>query len=424
MKILHIALKDLVRSLRSAFALVMMFVAPVLITAIIYFAFGGLGSGQKGFELPTTRLQVADLDRPLPSSGDFAAGRALLQFLQSEGVDRIVQVTEAGSEAEARAAVERKEADVALIIPPGLTAAVMAPAGRATIVLYQDPTLTIGPALVKGIVGQFVDGINGARIAATVVAGQLSRWGHGVDQATVEQVATRYAAWAQELGQRRAQGDDPGIERQLPPSTREPADQRAAMIAGIMAGQIIFFAFYTGAATAESILREHEEGTLARLSTTPTPAATILGGKFAGVFVTLVVQVAVLLAAAGLLFRIRWGQPLPVLLVTLAMIVAAAGFGLFVMSFVKNTRQAGAVFGGVLTVTGMAGGLFTTGFQNLPSFYTTINLFTPHGWALRGWRVVLAGGGVGGVLMPVLVTLGLGTAFFAIGALLFRRRFR
>ena len=36
MKILDIAFKDLLRSFRSAFGLVMMFVAPLLITGLIY----------------------------------------------------------------------------------------------------------------------------------------------------------------------------------------------------------------------------------------------------------------------------------------------------------------------------------------------------------------------------------------------------
>ena len=40
MKILDIAFKDLTRSFRSAFAVGMMFVAPLLITGLIYFAFG------------------------------------------------------------------------------------------------------------------------------------------------------------------------------------------------------------------------------------------------------------------------------------------------------------------------------------------------------------------------------------------------
>jgi len=96
---------------------------------------------------------------------------------------------------------------------------------------------------------------------------------------------------------------------------------------------------------------------------------------------------------------------------------------MLLMSFVKSTRQSGPVVGGVLTVFGMAGGLFTTGFQKLPAAYETINLLTPHGWALRGWKAVLAGGGLSEVLLPTLVTLGMGVVFFVVGALVFRRRF-
>ena len=39
MKVLDIAFKDMVRSFRCGFMLIMMFVAPLLITGLIYFAF-------------------------------------------------------------------------------------------------------------------------------------------------------------------------------------------------------------------------------------------------------------------------------------------------------------------------------------------------------------------------------------------------
>jgi ABC-2 type transport system permease protein len=107
----------------------------------------------------------------------------------------------------------------------------------------------------------------------------------------------------------------------------------------------------------------------------------------------------------------------------LGLVVAAAGLGVFIMSFLKSTRQAGPVMGTVLTLSGMVGGLFTTGFQNLPAAYDTITLLTPHGWALRGWKLALAGGGVSDVLLPALGTLGMGIVFFGIGALVFRKRF-
>ena len=81
MRVLHIALKDLLRSFRSAFLLVMMFVAPLLLTALIYFAFGR--SGGDRFALPVTRIQVANLDQVDRQSG-LSAGQMLADYLQSE----------------------------------------------------------------------------------------------------------------------------------------------------------------------------------------------------------------------------------------------------------------------------------------------------------------------------------------------------
>ena len=43
----------------------------------------------------------------------------------------------------------------------------------------------------------------------------------------------------------------------------------------IMAGMLVFYAFFTGVASAGSILQEEESGTLPRLFTTPTPQSTV-----------------------------------------------------------------------------------------------------------------------------------------------------
>ena len=421
MKVLDIALKDMLRSFRSGFALVMMFVVPLLVTGIMQFAFGGLGS-DGGFDLPVTRVQVVNLDQPGPQFS-FSFGQMLVGFLQDERLADLLQVTEAADEADARAAVDNQDAGVAVIIPPNFTTAALAPEGSAEVTLYQDPTLTLGPSIVKEMVSQFVDGFAGTKIAGSVVADQLGQRGVAIDAGLRQDIAMQYAAWAEALGQSRGEGAHPALDIQSPPSEAEPASQGAGMMGPVMAGMVIFFAFFTGASTAETIIREDEEGTLARLFTTPTPRAAILGGKFAASFITLIVQVVVLMLASAVIFRIRWGEPLSVALVALGLVVAAAGLGVFIMSFLKSTRQAGPVMGMVLTLSGMVGGLFTAGIPNLPANYDTITLLTPHGWALRGWRLVMAGGGVSDVLLPALVTLGMGIIFFAIGALVFRRRF-
>ncbi len=60
MKILNIAFKDLTRSFRSAFAIGMMLVAPMMLTGLIYFAFGGTSSDSPS--MPTINVGFVNLD--------------------------------------------------------------------------------------------------------------------------------------------------------------------------------------------------------------------------------------------------------------------------------------------------------------------------------------------------------------------------
>lgn len=418
MKVLDVALKDLLRSFRSPFTLVMMFAAPLSITGLLYFAFGGLVGGDGGFNLARTQVQVVNQDEAA-APAEFAAGARLVEFLQDEAVAEVLAVTVVAGEAEARAAVDAQEAGVAVIIPAGFSNALAAPGERAAVTLYQDPTLTIGPGIVKDLVAHFLDGFSGAQIAGSLTAEQLSKQGVGVDATTVEEATVAYASWLN-LG---AHHEEEAIAVRPPAGRTETMGGGVSVLAPTMAGMMIFFVFFIGAYGAESIIREDEEGTLERLFTTPTSRSNILGGKFVAVVLALVIQIAVLLVSSSLLFDIRWGQPATVLLAAMGLIVAAAGLGLLLMSFIKSTRQTGPVMGGVLPVLGMLGGLFTTGIPTLPTAFDTITLVTPHGWALRAWKLALAGAGPGEVLVPALVLAGMGLVFFGAGAALFRKRF-
>jgi hypothetical protein len=168
MKVLDIALKDLLRSSRSAAFWAFGFSVPFLTAVLLYFAFGGTGVGEGGFDLPTTRVQILNLDMDTIQTGGFSAGETLVEFLQSESLGDLLEVTEVEDAAAARAAVDSREAGVAVIIPEAFTTTAFGTEGRAAIEVYQDPTLTLGPGIVKGIVSQYADGFAGSKIAAGV----------------------------------------------------------------------------------------------------------------------------------------------------------------------------------------------------------------------------------------------------------------
>jgi ABC-2 type transport system permease protein len=197
------------------------------------------------------------------------------------------------------------------------------------------------------------------------------------------------------------------------------------IVGPIMGGMMVFYAFYTGASTAQSILREEEERTLPRLFTTPTSQATILSGKLLSVFLTVCVQVVVLLIAAHLLFGIQWGDFLPVSLMAAGIIVSASSFGVFINSFLKSTKQGGVLFGGVLTVTGMLGmiRIFAMGSPAAARMSETVSLLVPQGWAVRGLMQAMGVEPISNVLTTLLASLVWSVVFFVVGVWRFNRRY-
>lgn len=187
---------------------------------------------------------------------------------------------------------------------------------------------------------------------------------------------------------------------------------------------MIFFAFFTGGYPMMSILREDEEGTLARLFSTPTGRADILAGKFLAVVLTVTLQGMVLMTAGHYAFGIAWGQPAAVALATLGQVLAASGLGVLLISFVKTSKQGGPVLGGGLTALGMLGGLFTANIPGgMPATFQMLANLTPQGWVLKGWKLALAGSAPADLVLPFVISLALGVAMFAIGAAMFKKRY-
>jgi ABC-2 type transport system permease protein len=427
MKALDLAFKDLLRAFRSVSFLAFGLIVPLLVSGLFYFAFRGLAMGDGGWTLPPTTVQLVNLDAPSQEAGDLRGGALLAEVLRSESLAELLQVTEAPDPDTARAAVDRQRADVAVIIPVGFTQALLQPEGQARVEVYHDPTLTLGPGLVTGIVQQFVDGFAGAKIAADVARSQLAEHGVSLDAAQAGALAQQFAAWAMRLADSEQAGQRPLVAvRPARAGDAEADDVGLSVVSLIMSGMMAFFVFFTGASTALSLLQEEEGGTLARLFTTPTALSAILGGRIIASLATLLLQVVVLLVASALVFGIDWGAPPFIALVTLGTILLAGSFGLFVISLLRDTRQGGIVIGGAMTVAGMVGMMstFTAGTPTATQRpFEVASLLVPHGWVVQGWRQLLEGGGLGELWVSLAVMLALSVVFFALALFRFRRRF-
>jgi ABC-2 type transport system permease protein len=423
MKIIDIALKDLLRSLRSMFLIGMTLLAPLLVTGLIFVAFGGLGSEEGGNDLPSVSVGIVNLDQA-PTGSPVAIGDSLYGMFTDPSVASWLTAVEFADQAAARAALDRQEIGVAVIVPEDFSASILSGKASQPIRILQDPTLTIGPMVVQNMVTSFLDGITGGGVAVQVVMERTSASGLALDVSGINGLIPRYQAWY--IAFQRTLFHDP-VQAALLVSA--PAAEGASQSSGtqifslVMAGQMIFFAFYTGAYAMMSILTEQEEGTLPRLFTTPTDRSVILAGKFLAVLITVFFQGIVLLIAGRLAFSANWGQPVSMLLALLGQVIGSTGLGVLLISLVKTSKQAGPILGGGLSAVGMLSGLFTVAVPNMPAFMNTLSLFTPQGWVLRAWKLAINGSSASELLLPLAVTLGMGLLMFVIGALLFRRRF-
>ena len=425
MKILDIAFKDLTHSFRSAFAIGMMVVAPLMLTGLIYFAFGSMSSGE--VSMTAIKVGVVNADR-LPDNTVLNApiGEDIRSMFFDESVESWIEASDYADEASVRAAVDKQEIGVAVIIPQNFTERYLSGEKDVQVLIVSDPTLSIGPAVVEDMVTMMVDAVAGGGIAIQTIMERLQANGSQPDTAQIPLWVERYGNWYRDFQRALFHNPDKAALVFVAPSAgeTETADPLAKMMGLTMAGQMIFFAFFTGGNSMMSILQEHEEGTLARLFTTPTDRTRILMGKFVAVFITVLLQGVVLMIAGRLAFGVQWGKPISIALALTAQVFAAVGLGVLLISFVKSTKQGGPVLGGGLTALGMLGGLFTANMPNaLPEAMNMIANFTPQGWVLKGWRMALDGSAAGDLLIPFIVTVVMGIVMFVVGAMMFKRRY-
>ncbi len=425
MKIFDIALNDLTRFFRSAFAIGMMVVAPLMLTGLIYFAFGSMSSGD--VSMTAIKVGVVNVDQlPADSVLDAPIGDNIRSMFFDESVESWIAASDYADEASARAAVDKQEIGVAVIIPQNFTARYLSGEKDVQVLIVSDPTLSIGPAVVEDMVTMMVDGVAGGGIAIETIMERLQANGVQPDTAQIPAWVERYTNWYKDFQRALFHDPDKAALVLVAPAAgeTETADPLAQMMGLTMAGQMIFFAFFTGGNSMMSILREDEEGTLARLFTTPTDRTKILMGKFLAVFITVLLQGMVLMLAGDFAFGIQWGKPASVALALAAQVIAAAGLGVLLISFVKSTKQGGPVLGGGLTILGMLGGLFTANIPGgMPEAFNAIGNFIPQGWVLKGWRMALDGSAAGDLLVPFFVTVAMGIIMFVIGAMMFRKRY-
>jgi ABC-2 type transport system permease protein len=146
---------------------------------------------------------------------------------------------------------------------------------------------------------------------------------------------------------------------------------------------------------------------------TPTPIGAILFGEALGRFGTALFQAVFIIAATALLFGVVWGDPLGVTVLALAFSLVGAGIAMLIGSIANDAEQASSI--GVFVGLGVAalGGAMVPP-EIFPEPMATISWVTPHRWALDGFRELILGASLSGLLLPIGVLLAEGVILLAL----------
>lgn len=408
-KILLIGFKDLTVLFRDRAALILMLLAPFVLTlglgVVTGRFFGGTSSG------------LSDIPVIVVNQDDGQLGETLVELFNADELAELMAPVAMDDVAAARAQVESDAMAAVVIIPAGFTDSVIprdaagVTAAPKSIEIYANPARPLSASVVQTVVEMFLSEVEVGAVSGQVIVRQLIASGR---------LAPQEAAEAGEaIGQRLAEGETlAAIQVQRTIAGQNP-DAEFDILSYLAPGMALLFLMYTVSLGARSLLMERDGGTLPRLLITPTTTAQVLAGKLLGTYFSGVAQLAILIGGSTLLFGLRWGDPLGLIALVLAVAAGATGWGVLLASVCRTPGQVASIGSALMLTFGILGGSLVQ--IPFPAWMQPLTQITPNAWGIQGFTELGAGGTLAGIVPNLIALVIMALVLFAISAVLFRR---
>jgi linearmycin/streptolysin S transport system permease protein len=315
--------------------------------------------------------------------------------------------------------VDENKAAAVIIIPAGFTESIIPPEGQAApknvvqVEMYTNPTTPTSVGVIQTILDEFMSQVEVGQVSGRVIATQLIASGRLQIQQAQEIALTTGTNQADAAAQSTSI-----ILNNVTPSGETVKFDILGVLAPSMALMFLMYAVSYGGRT---LLTERNQGTLPRLLVSPTTPTQVLGGKMIGIFLTGTAQMLILILGTTVLFQLQWGDPLAVLVLVLAAVFGAVGWGLLITAMAKTPGQVSAIGSAIMLVFGILGGGFIN-VENMPAWFRLVTKISPNAWGMDGFSTLALGGNLGSIQTPILALVGMGLLLFVVAVLLFGRR--
>ena len=411
--------KDLLLFFGNRRALIMSFVAPILMASFFGYVFGGSSNAERS----KVKVGLVDLD-----GGPVA--QAIAKKLGEEKTLEIRRMERGAAEA----AVKRGDLKVAAVIPANFgtdaSRTMFRPDQKKPVIeLLYDPSASIERQMVEGmLMGRVMEAVtqeafSNNKLADDTIADLDERkinapWSQ-ILRSLLHQVKELNANAVAEPG---SGGGNAGLTVPFTTEAKAMAARPGENMTGhYFSGMGVQFILFLGIEAGVSILLQRQRGLWKRFRSAPITRAQLLGSRAASAAFCSLLIIAVMFTVARIVFGVRIDGSFPgFALVALSIALMTAGYGLCIASFGQTPEGTRPLATLVTLLLVMLGGSWIPAFL-FPAWLQRATLVTPTRWAVDGldamtWR----GLGMEAALPAVGVILAWGAVVAGIALYKFR----
>lgn len=405
MRVIDLALKDLLQVVRDWKSALFLVIMPIIFTFFFGLLYGSIG----GEDDPRLPVGFVNHDQ----AGVLSTG---LQGML-EASDAIRPVLLEGGEADKVAdSVGGEDLAAAVIVPAGFSERALAGEETRLPIIVDQSTQAGQTAMnaVQAAVTRLLGTVQTTQISAEVYEAQRAFEDEGARQAYVDEaLALASEAWQQ-----------PPLTVAVEQSGATAGDAEEGTgnpYAHASAGMIIQFVVFGLNTSAMVLVLERKSRTLQRMLTTPVTRAEVIAGHVLAMFVVVFLQQVLLVVFGQLAFGVGYmREPLAILLVVVMLGLWVASLGLFVSAISKGEDQV-VMFSmlAMFVFSALGGAWFPLDITGRA--FAAIGHLMPTAWAMDGFEnIIVRGLGLNSVLLPAGILLAYTVAFFGLAVWRFR----